>query len=104
MKLLEAPPIRCPIAPAIGACVPTAAPPNKPIATIKAISIIRIPLKKLGTLESTNDLYGSLAVVQTHSSPMTAFGWKADIQPGRVFTLTDTGRSEVLKLPKLDGS
>ena len=39
MRLLEAPPTRCPIAPAIGACVPTAMPPIKPTAIIVIVSI-----------------------------------------------------------------
>ena len=35
---------------------------------------------------------------------MTALGRKADIQPGRMSALTDTGRSEDLRLSRLNGS
>jgi hypothetical protein len=48
--------------------------------------------------------WGSLAVVRTHSSSMTGLRWKADIHPRRMTALINTGQSEVLKLPKLDGS
>jgi len=47
---------------------------------------------------------GWLAVVQNDSSPLSGFGRLADTRPGRMSALTDTGRSELLKLPKLDGS
>jgi len=46
-----------------------------------------------------NDRFGSAAVVQTDSSPMTALGWKADTRPGRISALTDTGRSDRQNLP-----
>jgi len=47
---------------------------------------------------------GSVAVVQADSSLMAALGCRADIQLGRMSALTETGRSEILKLPKLNGS
>lgn len=47
--------------------------------------------------EILNVRFGSLAVIQTNSSPMTGLGWKADTQPGVMSAPTDTGRSEALK-------
>ena len=46
--------------------------------------------------------YGSLAVVQTNSSRMSALGWKADTRPGPMSALTDTGRSNALEEPDLN--
>ena len=46
----------------------------------------------------------SVAVIQTDSSPLSTLEWKADTRPVRMSVLTDTGRSEALKLPKFDGS
>jgi hypothetical protein len=51
-----------------------------------------------------NVRFGSLAVIATDSSAMTALGWKADTQPGRMSALTDTGRSEALRRPESNGS
>ncbi|KPK56558.1 MAG: hypothetical protein AMS22_00615, partial [Thiotrichales bacterium SG8_50] len=44
------------------------------------------------------------AVVQTNSSRMTALGQKADIQPGRMSALTDTGRPDSHEPASLNGS
>jgi hypothetical protein len=44
------------------------------------------------------------AIVQADSSSMTALGWKADTRPGRILTLTNTGRSLRPKQPDLDRS
>ena len=44
--------------------------------------------------------FGSIAVDQTDSNRMTALGWKA----ARTSPFTDTGRSEALKMPELNGS
>jgi hypothetical protein len=46
---------------------------------------------------------GSVAVVHTNSSPMTALGWKADTQLRGMSALTNTGRSEVTEFPELNG-
>ena len=54
--------------------------------------------------ERANVRYGSTAVIETHSSPMSALGRKADVKPGRMSALTDTGRSEVLRRSNLNGS
>jgi len=51
---------------------------------------------------SVNVRFGSVAVFETDSSSMAALGRKADTQPGRTTVLTDSGRSEVLELPKLN--
>jgi hypothetical protein len=51
-----------------------------------------------------NDRFGSLAVVHPNFSPMTALGWKADTQPGRMSAFTNTGRSEPSKSLELNGS
>jgi len=51
-----------------------------------------------------NGHFGPEAVVETHSGSMAAMGWEADIRPNRTAAFTDTGHSEVLNLPKLDGS
>ena len=50
----------------------------------------------------SNVRFGSVAVVGVDSSRMAALGWKADIQPGRMSALTDTGRSEALEWPDLN--
>jgi hypothetical protein len=50
-----------------------------------------------------NDRFASLAVIQADSSPMTALGWKADTQAGRMFALTYTGRLEARTKPDLNG-
>jgi hypothetical protein len=42
--------------------------------------------------------------MQTHSSPMAALEWIADIEPGGMSALINTGRSEVLEMPKSNGS
>ena len=39
----------------------------------------------------SNVRFGSLAVIQTNSSPMTGLGWKADTRPGRTAAFPDTG-------------
>jgi hypothetical protein len=52
---------------------------------------------------TANDRLGSVAVVETDSSPMTALGWKADIEAGRMSALTKTGRSKALRVPDLNG-
>ena len=49
-----------------------------------------------------NFRFGSLAVIQTNSSRMTALEWKADIEPGRTSALTNTGRSAALRGPDLN--
>jgi hypothetical protein len=46
--------------------------------------------------------FGSLAVVQKHFTRMAALGWKADIEPGRMSALANTGRSAALEWPDLD--
>ncbi len=56
------------------------------------------------THEILTGCFGSVAVIQTNSSPMTGLGWKAAIQPGRMSAFTNTGHSEAPKLPKLNGS
>lgn len=48
--------------------------------------------------------FGSVAVVQTHSSPMAGLGQKADIQPGRMSALTNTGRSAFRNPTETNGS
>ena len=48
--------------------------------------------------------FGSLAVIQTDSSAMTALGWKADTRPGRMSALAEIGHSEALRKPDLNGS
>ena len=58
--------------------------------------------KGVYTRHSFNVRFGSVAAVRTHSSPMTALGWKADTRSGRMSALTDTGRSEVLKRADLN--
>ena len=52
---------------------------------------------------SVNVRFGSVAVVRTHSSPMAVLGRKADTRPGRMSALTDTGRSDALRTPELNG-
>lgn len=52
---------------------------------------------------SVNVRFWSVAVIQTDSGSVAALGWKADIQPGRMSALTNTGRSEALELADLNG-
>ena len=47
---------------------------------------------------------GSVAVVQTDSGSMSGLRCLADIEPGRMTALTDTGRSEGPELLKYYGS
>jgi hypothetical protein len=35
---------------------------------------------------------------------MSALGWKAAVHPGRMSALTDTGRSEALRRPEMNGN
>jgi hypothetical protein len=53
--------------------------------------------------QNVRDRFGSEAVVQTHSGPMTALGWNADARPGQMSALTNTGQSEPLDSPYLNG-
>jgi CBS domain-containing protein len=48
--------------------------------------------------------FGSVAVVQTYSSPMAALGCKADTRPRRMSVPTKTGRSGRLRSPGLNGN
>ena len=46
--------------------------------------------------------YGSVAAVQSNSSPMTALAWKADTNAGRMSALANTRRSEARETPNLN--
>ena len=75
----------------------------------------RVPQKKIQRSISkiqwtSKGRFGSVGVVQANSSPMTALE-RIPGPPGQIFSevarmsaLTNTGRSKVFKLPKLDGS
>jgi hypothetical protein len=56
---------------------------------------IMVPINSSGDklMTETYDRFGSVAVIQTHSSRMAALGWKADVRSGRMSALTNTGRS-----------
>ena len=54
--------------------------------------------------EILNVRFGSVTVIQTHSSRMAALGRKAAIRPGCMSAFTQTGRSETLKWPDLNVS
>jgi hypothetical protein len=45
----------------------------------------------------------SVAVVQTHFSPMSGLAWKADTRPGRISAFTHTGRLVLPKIADLNG-
>ena len=63
---------------------------------------IMAPVELPDSYVITNVRFGSAAVIGTNSSSMAALGRKADIRPGRMSALTDTGHSEELKRADLN--
>ena len=80
-----------------------AAAPSK---ILRAQNIARLLGSRNRTLSSRRvaGWFGSVAVVEAHFSPMAALGRIADGHPGRMSALTNSGRSDALKWPDLNGS
>ena len=63
---------------------------------------LQMQVTELAIIGSVTARLGSVAVVQTDSSSMTALEWKADAQPGRMSAFTVTGHLEALKRADLN--